>query len=206
MNSSRDKEYRKALELARVLLVQPDLKERCRIAGATWEPADDGGTICLPFFHHACEITIPALQFRLRGREELISISNQILILHYLNGIKPIPPANKLVSFKEIPSGEFYYPAFAQRSIKPLLRVFGRNPEGFKQAAAKLGGKPAAGADVGVILHVFPQVPVTLLFWCGDDEFPPDLTILFDATLPEVLSTEDIAVMSQEVMLRMIRP
>ena len=205
MDSSRDKEYWKVLELARVLLLQSDLKERCRIAGAEWKPFEDGGTIYLPYFHTTCQITIPRLKFFLTKNRESINLSNQILILHYLNGVKDIPCENKLISFKEIPSGEFYYPAFARRSIEPLLKTFSKNFQAFKSIAEGLGGKPVATGDAGIKISVFPRVPITLVLWFADSEFPPDLQILFDASITEFLSTEDIAVLSQEVMIRMIK-
>jgi hypothetical protein len=205
MDFSRDKEYRKALELARVLLLQSDVKERCRIAGAKWKPSDEGGEIFLPYFHTTCHITIPLLEFSLPETQESLNLSNQILILHYLNGVKDIPAANKLISFKEIPSGEFYYPAFARRSIEPLLKTFSTKLQAFILIAEGLGGKPVALGDAGTKIFVFPRVPITLVLWFADAEFPPDLQILFDANITEFLSTEDIAVLSQEVMIRMIK-
>jgi len=59
--------------------------------------------------------------------------------------------------------------------------------------------------DMGLKISVFPKVPLTLILWSGDEDFPPDLNILFDATIKEFLSTEDVAVLGQEVMIRMIK-
>ncbi|HPD61178.1 MAG TPA: DUF3786 domain-containing protein [Thermodesulfobacteriota bacterium] len=205
MDSFRDKEYRKAFELARILFLQSDVKERCRIAGAEWKPSNEGGIIYLPYFHTTCHITIPHFKFFLTEKQENINLFNQILILHYLNGVKDIPPANKLISFKEIPSGGFYYPAFARRSIEPLLKTFSPKFPAFKSSAEALGGKSVALGDTGIKISVFPRVPITLVLWFADEEFPPDLQILFDASITEFLSTEDIAVLSQEVMIRMIK-
>ena len=39
----------------------------------------------------------------------------------------------------------------------------------------------------------FLSVPVALVLWRGDEEFPPDGTILFDRTVSKLLSAEDIA-------------
>jgi hypothetical protein len=206
MLSSRQEEYCKALAIGKTqFLHSSPIPEQCRIAGAAWEPLPQGGIIYLPFFNTTCEITVPGFEFHLGKGDDSISLSNQVLIVHYLNGVKDIPPTHKTVSFKDIPSGAFYYPAFAQRSINPLLRTFGQDPRTLECAAKQLGGEPARGGDLGITLRVFPKAPVTLLFWFGDEEFPPDLTMLFDATIQEFLSTEDIAVMSQEVMVRMIR-
>jgi len=201
MVSHREEDYLKALDIAKRVLLSSDIKEQCLIAGAEWEPSEDGGTIYLPYFDTTCQITIPHCKFSLKKSAENINLSNQILIFHYLNGVKDIPCKNKLISFKEIPSGEFYYPAFARRSIEPLLKTFSK----IKSIAEGLGGKPVAIGDEGIKISVFPRVPVTLVLWFADEEFPPDLQILFDASITEFLSTEDIAVLGQEVMIRMIK-
>ena len=205
MVSHREEDYLKALEIAKRVLLGSDIKERCRIAGAEWEPSEGGGKIYLPYFGTTCQITVPHFEFSLKESAENINLSNQILILHYLNGVKDIPFKNKLISFKEIPSGEFYYPAFARRSIEPLLKTFSNKHQAFKTIAENLGGKPVGIGDAGIKISVFPRVPVTLVLWFADAEFPPDLQILFDASITEFLSTEDIAVLGQEVMIRMIK-
>jgi hypothetical protein len=205
MVSHREEDYLKALNIAQAVLLKSDLKERCRIAGAEWEPSEGGGKIYLPYFDTPCQVTMPHFEFSFKKIAENINLSNQILILHYLNGVKDIPLENKLISFKEIPSGEFYYPAFARRSIEPLLKTFSTKLQVFKSIAKGLGGKPVAIGDAGIKIPVFPRVPITLVLWFADAEFPPDLQILFDASITEFLSTEDIAVLSQEVMIRMIK-
>jgi len=205
MVSHREEEYQKALEIAKAVLLSSDIKERCLIAGAEWEPSENGGWIFLPYFDMACQVTIPHFEFSLKESAENINLSNRILILHYLNGVEDIPFKNKLISFKEIPSGEFYYPAFARRSIEPLLKTFGTKLQAFQSIAENLGGKPVALGDAGIKISVFPRVPVTLVLWFADAEFPPDLQILFDASITQFLSTEDIVVLSQEVMIRMIK-
>lgn len=206
MPPSREEEYLKALEIAKTNLLHfPDFQERCRIAGAEWQPFDHRSLLYLPFFNDTCQISVPDFEFTLRERKDRISLSNQILILHYLIGVKDSTLANKTISFKDVPAGEFYYPAFVQRSIGPLLQTFGNDPQAFTFAAEQLGGQPVKEGDVGMKFHVFPKAPVALILWLGDDEFPPDLNILFDATIRDFLSTEDIAVLAQEVMIRMIK-
>ncbi|MBW1678552.1 MAG: DUF3786 domain-containing protein [Deltaproteobacteria bacterium] len=205
MEFLRDEEYRKALKLARDAFLRSNFEERCRIAGAEWIPCDPGGTVNLPFFQNTCQITIPDFEFSLRGSQNRLSLNNRILILHYLNGVKDIPVMNENISFKDVPSGEFYYPAFARRSIEPLLQTFGKAPQAFKSAGESLGGKLVEMGDMGLKISVFPKVPLTLILWSGDEDFSPDLNILFDATIQEFLSTEDVAVLGQEAMIRMIK-
>ena len=205
MASSPDEEYRKALEIAKTTFLSYNFKDRCRIAGAEWKPRASGGIIQLPFFQDICQITIPDFEFSLLRSQDQLNLTNQILILHYLNGVKDIPSAGENISFKEVPSGEFYYPAFARRSIDPLLQTFGQKLQAFKLVAKSLGGEAVAMGDFGIRIQIFPKVPVVLVFWLGDEDFPPDLNVLFDATIEKFFSTEDIAVIGQELMIRMIK-
>jgi hypothetical protein len=205
MASSREEEYLKALDIAKSTFLSHDSEERCRIAGADWESHALGSIVRLPFFKDLCRITLPDFAFSLQENQAPITLANQILILHYLNGVKDIALAEKTISFKEVPAGEFYHPAFARRSVKPLLQTFAQQLAAFKSIAVRLGGQPIDIGDCGIRISVFPKVPVTLLYWSENEEFPPDLKILFDATIPEFFSTEDIAVTAQEVMIRMIK-
>ena len=55
-----------------------------------------------------------------------------------------------------------------------------------------------------MIFPVLPRVPVQLIFWQGDEELPPESTILFDATISDYLPAEDIAVLSGMLVYRII--
>ena len=51
---------------------------------------------------------------------------------------------------------------------------------------------------------VFPHIHVQLGLWLGDEEFPPDATILFDESVQRILPVEDIAVMNGSLVYRLI--
>jgi hypothetical protein len=55
-----------------------------------------------------------------------------------------------------------------------------------------------------MIFPVLPRVPVQLILWQGDEELPPESTILFDATISDYLPAEDIAVLSGMLVYRLI--
>jgi hypothetical protein len=205
MHSNRDTAYHATLKLAQTALLQRDLEERCRAAGATWKRKDQEVVVSVPYFLDTCDIFLPDYRCVVRGKEGAPSLSSQILLLHYLAGVQSLPLTGKPISFLEVPSGSFYYDAFVRRAIAPLVRTYGHDPEALAAAARTLGGAMVAMGDLAVSLPVFPRVPVTLVYWRGDEEFPPDLYLLFDATIVEFLSTEDIAVLGQELMLRMLR-
>ncbi len=62
-----------------------------------------------------------------------------------------------------------------------------------KLATEVYGATPMEQGDLAVKIQALPLVPVALILWKGDDEFPPEGTILFDRSVSRVLSAEDIA-------------
>jgi len=73
---------------------------------------------------------------------------------------------------------------------------FGQFPEKLKIAAELLGGRISSLGDICVTIPVFPSIPLTFVLWLGDEEFPPSGNILFDASAPFYLPTEDYAVLA----------
>ncbi len=133
-----------------------------------------------------------------------IPLPEQVLILHYLQGKKPLEIYDEWISYREIPGASFYFGPFTARAINPMVRVFGRDLELFKKTCLILGGTIVEEGDVGWKYNFFPYVPIKLILWEGDDEFPPSGNILFDASIPNILSPEDVAWLSGMVVYRLI--
>jgi hypothetical protein len=119
---------------------------------------------------------------------------NSVLILHYLIYAKPIEPEGKFISFRELEGGDVYYDAFQRRSVIPLINSFGSNLEAFKEVGKRILAKEVQHGDVAFQIQVFPKIPVTVILWAGDDEVSPSANLLFDASIKELLPTEDAAV------------
>ena len=124
-----------------------------------------------------------------------LSVTEQVLILHYLTTPKRfLPPQGDLISFKEIPQAQVYYPAFEKRVIGPMVKWFAADLEGFSTVGGRLAAKEERYGHASHTVNIFPLVPVTYVLWQGDDEVPPSGTVLFDASVTNYLSAEDIVV------------
>jgi hypothetical protein len=131
-----------------------------------------------------------------------------VLILHYLIGLLEhgFHTTGDWISFKETKGGKLFWPAFQESCIKPLMQSFQRDPEGLIRAMQeRLGGWMVEGGDVAVELATFPEVFVRMVFWKGDEELPPEASMLFDRGLTEIYSTEDVAVLLLAVAQRAIK-
>jgi hypothetical protein len=129
----------------------------------------------------------------------------QILMLHYLTEAKGTPLQNKVISYKELPGGNIYIDPFNKRTLKPLLKIFGNNPEKLLAVGEKLNGKPANYGDYSITIKSLPRAPITYVLWQGDDEFPASGNVLFDASAPDYLHTEDYAFLASFTVYEMAK-
>jgi len=121
-----------------------------------------------------------------------------ILILHYLiRKLKGLPElSGEWLTFREFSGIEGYYEAFKKRSIDPIIRKYGKNPEGILSVLSRLPAKKAEGGDFALLIDTFEGVPVLIKLWKGDEEFGPDANIYFDKSIKDIFCTEDIVVLA----------
>lgn len=182
-----------------------DLEEQCLKSGAQYKVIDSNKVIIIEYLGQSYKITFPDIEISFTSGEEKVPIRNKILILHYLTSAKGIPVANKLIAYKELPDGINYFPTFFKRAIKPLLDYFGKEPHLLVDTARKLGGYQADYGDVAVTLNAFSRVPVTLVLWKGDKEFAPEGNIMFDSTISDYFTTDDINVLCETIAWRLVK-
>jgi len=192
--------YRLACEqLAKI----DDIAQQCRKSGATY--LDSQQAINIEYLNQSYLITLPDIKISLMGKEEEVPLRDKILILHYLTQAKGTPPSNEMITYKEMPEGSIYFPTFYQRTIRPLVDYFGKEPQRLLDMARLLGGHKADYGDISVTVNAFSRVPITLVLWRGDKEFAPEGNVLFDRTISDYLPAEDIIVLSETTVRRLIK-
>ncbi|HEY3423452.1 MAG TPA: DUF3786 domain-containing protein, partial [Negativicutes bacterium] len=58
--------------------------------------------------------------------------------------------------------------------------------------AAALGGETALFGTASAIFHAFPEIPLCVIVWEGDEEVPANATILFDPSIGTLLHIESL--------------
>lgn len=124
-----------------------------------------------------------------------------ILILHYLvRKLKGLPAlGGQWLTFRELAGVEGYYDAYRKRSLEPIIRKYGQNPDALKNVLDRLPGELSEGGDVSVIIEAFANVPVLIKLWKQDTEFGPDANMYFDASIKNIFCIEDIVMLAQIV-------
>jgi hypothetical protein len=179
-----------------------DVQEQCRKSGARYIGPNE---IVINYLNQPYHIILPDGKILLGNSDIEAPLRDKILILHYFTGAKGTSATGKLIAYKQLPGGVSYFPAFSQRAIAPLVKNFGKNPEQLRKAAAKLGGRGADHGDISVTVSAFDRVPITLVLWRGDEELAPNGNILFDANISDYLSTEDVTVLCETIIWKLVK-
>jgi len=198
--------YELAYKLAHEQLTRlNDIEQQCLRSDAKYRVTDSKRVIIIEYLNQSYLITLPDIEISLAEGKKEVPLRDKILILHYFTLAKGTPTTNKIIAYKELPEGANYFPTFFKRAIKPLLDHFGNEPHQLVDVAAKLGGHKANYGDAAVTINAFSRVPITFVLWQGNDEFPPEGSILFDSTISDYLSTEDINVLCETIAWRLIK-
>jgi hypothetical protein len=192
---ARVDDYKHAVELAREELKGEDPMRIAEGIGAAFQADKKGGAVfSFPFMGKSISAAWPAVELTYQGRKDEIPIQQQVLLLHYLKGAVRARAAGEWIAYQEVPDGKFYLDAFLRRAKIPMVQAFGSQPERLLELAAQVyGAKPFDQGDLSVLVQALPKVPVVLILWKGDEEFPPEGNILFDKSISDILSAEDIA-------------
>ncbi|MBW2569256.1 MAG: DUF3786 domain-containing protein [Deltaproteobacteria bacterium] len=191
---SREDDYKVARTLAIEKLKTCDIKQCCADAKLEMKNKSTGERqVIFPYINRRYMLNIDGEAITFTEDADRPSLPEQVLMLHYLLKAKAIPFSGEVITFREVPSGAFYYQAFFKRAIAPLAKGFGSHPSLLDQVAAIVGEIVPSPADRALKIVVLPQIPVILSIWKEDEEFPAEGNVYFDATISSHLSTEDIA-------------
>lgn len=162
-------------------------------------------TLLIPFLNRTYTVSYPDFTFTdSADADTQVPIQEEVLILHYLSALTTIQPSGNWVAYREIPGAGFYFSAFEKRAIDPLKTSFGQNTKALESAAAQLEAIPIDTGDAGFELNIMPRVPVQMIMWEGDEEFEPEANILFDQSVGQILSPEDIAWLAGMIVYRLM--
>ena len=185
-------------------LAKQDLAARAARLGLTW----DGSAVEIPFLgrpYRASGTGIEAVDPESdegKGPDFFV----KIIAACYLLQAEAGEPTGAWTSYRELPGGTFFN-AFLEANVEGrVAQVFDRNLETLDRCAAALGGEPHEGLGTGDRCYRFtalPKVPVLLVFWDGDEEFPASARILFDESAPRFIDMECLAALGYMMALRL---
>jgi len=119
------------------------------------------------------------------------------VLIHYILKGSRCRPAGKFVTFAELAGPLFKHGSYSSSALeRPIIKRFqGRIPELFL-AAASYGGRQAGEAGLGAVSLIFdllPQIPLQLIFYDREDEFPARSNLLYDLNATQLIDFEVLA-------------
>ena len=127
----------------------------------------------------------------------------RILTLHYLaTASRPerLPPE---ITFADLATARSYAGVYRQRVIARLCGTMGHDAARLADAATGLGGCTVAAGDLAFDFDVFPRLTLRLVWHAGDDEFPPDATLLLPSNIESYFTVEDVVILSERLVARL---
>jgi hypothetical protein len=127
----------------------------------------------------------------------------RLSILRYLVDAKEIACTGRLIKLETMQGGDIFTKGSHVLPYNTVAQKYGKNKKGFVDRGRSLGGEIMNYGDAALQLFPLPSVPVVLILWLEDEEFPARVDLLFDSTCGLQLPTDiiwSIAMMSLLVM------
>jgi hypothetical protein len=157
---------------------------------------NEAGEAEIPFFGTTYLVSKGGVR-RSDGRRFLYAVGSALI--YYILKESSSRAKGKFVKFSELAGPLFNQSSYSPGALEgPLIKRFqGRLPE-LLAAAASVGGRQGGEAGLGsvsLIFNLLPHLPLQLIFYDRDDEFPARATLLFDDNATQIIEFEVLAVL-----------
>ncbi len=139
-------------------------------------------------------------------RNKSVNFGPLMSIYHLFYFSKPYAKVRgEFVPFRNVKNASPFAPNFERSVQSGLARPFDGKKDLLISACETLGGKKIPQGDVGYVFYAFEKImPVMMVFWDGDDEFPAQANILFDADITDFLHEETVCCIGGDLIDRLV--
>ncbi len=113
-----------------------------------------------------------------------------VFLVNYLLSPKLAEPALEWLSVKDLVGGVTFFRGPHEIPTEAITQAFGNDIESLQEKCRTLGGTPLAMADCAFSFDVVGSIRVALLYWLGDEDFPPEAKLLVDQTVADTLKLD----------------
>jgi hypothetical protein len=174
--------------------------------GATYTPKGESrGEFKLPYWSREIVISFPDFSGKYAETGDTVNTFDLTMLAYYFDVSDGGPISGEWIAFNQIPGGLFYAQAFQGYSGDELAKVFVNDSESFIDANEKLGGRREFFGNVAYSYQILPRVPIMVVCWLGDEDFPPSYRMLFDSNAHRHLVTDAYAILGSNLARRLIK-
>lgn len=106
----------------------------------------------------------------------------QIAFPFYLVHAQDQALSGQYVNPRALKGGDFFARGTHALPLEKIATKYGSNVESFREEGKLLCGAMKNFGDASWVVHPLPRVPVLVVLWRGDEEFPPRAEVLLDQT------------------------
>ncbi len=118
----------------------------------------------------------------------------KILLLHYIRTAGKGGLTGKFVSYSKLKGGMVKASSFERECEVPLADLFEKDFKTISRLLSRMGTKKQNDfpTEFAWQLFLLPMLPVIILYWPSDEEFPARVKILFDSSADRYLDAESL--------------
>ncbi len=203
MNKDQEPLERRSDEL-REDLFQRDVNQLAELTGITLRLED--GESFFEFLYWGKPVLLSSRDFLARDPESQHPLPpiHQAMIMYYFHSSKGSPATGNWISFSELADGQFYNSAFQGYTAKKLTQYFQTDYDNFKARNEAQRGVKVDFGDGAFRYQILPQIAILIVYWKGDEEFPPSYKILFEDIADYHLPTDGCAILGSMLVGKLI--
>jgi hypothetical protein len=196
MIEKKDSPLQKKIEQLRAEIIKRTEPKEIAIR-CGWEFIDNPGNSNFRFqvFNNSVRMSYPDLVAYDCHDGTKMNSGIQGLLCYHMATSDGHPLTGTWVSFAELPNGRFYNVAFQGYSGDNLSAAIRGEVHLLEHAACRLHGSAMNIGDISFKFSALTRVPIAIVYWVGDDEFPHSCKILFDSSISHHLPTDTCAIL-----------
>jgi hypothetical protein len=125
-----------------------------------------------------------------------------LFAIYYLLRAQDIILAGEWVSEKDLPGGSTFFRGPHLVPTDLISNRFANDLQEFRTVCENLGGTPIDLGDGAFSFSITPDIPVAVLYWIGDEDFPAEAKLLYDRSIGELLSLDIIFALAVGICTR----
>jgi len=125
-----------------------------------------------------------------------------VFIVYYLLSAGDGRPSGEWISEKDLPGGATFFRGPHRIPTESISGRFGNDLKAFRECCEKLGGTAIGLGDASFRFDIAPDIPIAVVYWQGDDDFPAEAGLLYDRSIAKLLPLDIVFALAVAVCAR----
>lgn len=125
-----------------------------------------------------------------------------LFVMYYLLLPQDIKTSGEWISEKDLPGGTTFFRGPHRIPTETISGRFGNDLEALRECCQKLGGTAIGLGDASFRFDIAPDIPVAVVYWQGDEDFPAEAGLLYDRSIAKLLPLDIVFALAVAVCSR----